>query len=80
MHVYIFICALLVTLGAAFYVTVASVHPSATINEASVVASAAELRKHAVYDLELGWSCIPLAVETYGNWGKEAQCAFSAQL
>eukprot|EP00731_Ephydatia_muelleri_P014935 Em0008g655a len=22
---------------------------------------------------ELGWSCIPLAVETYGNWGKEAQ-------
>ncbi|KAL5481562.1 hypothetical protein EMCRGX_G021752 [Ephydatia muelleri] len=21
---------------------------------------------------ELGWSCIPLAVETYGNWGNEA--------
>ena len=20
---------------------------------------------------ELGWSCIPLAVETYGNWGKD---------
>ena len=26
---------------------------------------------------ELGWLCIPLAVETYGNWGKEAQCFFS---
>ena len=26
---------------------------------------------------ELGWSCIPLAVETYGNWGKEAQDTIS---
>eukprot|EP00731_Ephydatia_muelleri_P016202 Em0009g626a len=25
----------------------------------------------------LGWSCIPLAVETYGNWGKEAQDTIS---
>ena len=22
-------------------------------------------------------SCIPLAVETFGNWGREAQCVFS---
>ena len=21
----------------------------------------------------LGWTCIPLAVETFGNWGNEAQ-------
>ena len=26
---------------------------------------------------ELGWSCIPLAVETYGNWGKLAHDTFS---
>eukprot|EP00731_Ephydatia_muelleri_P022813 Em0015g396a len=26
---------------------------------------------------ELGWSCIPLAVETYGNWGKETQDTIS---
>ena len=26
---------------------------------------------------ELGWVCIPLAVETYGNWGREAQTTFS---
>ena len=25
---------------------------------------------------ELGWSCFPLAVETYGNWGKEAVNTF----
>ena len=41
---------------------------------------AAKVMKHTANDAkcqELGWSCIPLAVETYGNWGKEAQCAFS---
>ena len=27
---------------------------------------------------ELGWSCIPLAIETYGNWGKEG-CLQSAR-
>ena len=35
----------------------------------------AEVRKHRANDpkcSELGWVCIPLAVETYGNWGKEA--------
>ena len=26
--------------------------------------------------LELGWTCIPLAVETYGNWGREVQCVY----
>ncbi|KAL5488938.1 hypothetical protein EMCRGX_G017965 [Ephydatia muelleri] len=26
---------------------------------------------------ELGWTCIPLAVETFGHWGKEAQAVFS---
>ncbi|KAL5510443.1 hypothetical protein EMCRGX_G005985 [Ephydatia muelleri] len=26
---------------------------------------------------ELGWKCIPLAVETFCNWGKEAHLTFS---
>ena len=26
---------------------------------------------------ELGWSCLLLAVETYGNWGKEAVNTFT---
>ena len=26
---------------------------------------------------ELGWMCIPLAVESYGCWGTEAQQSFS---
>ena len=40
----------------------------------------AETRKHAANDpkcRELGWMCIPMAVETYGNWGREAQHMFS---
>eukprot|EP00731_Ephydatia_muelleri_P016810 Em0009g1234a len=57
---------------------------SVTLNEASIhegaAALAAETRKHAANDARcqaLGWSCIPLAVETFGNWGREAQCVFS---
>ena len=37
-------------------------------------ALAAETRKHAANDARcqaLGWSCIPLAVETFGNWGRD---------
>ena len=43
---------------------------------AGVAAVAAESRKHVTNDpkcFELGWTCVPLAVETYGNWGVEAQ-------
>ncbi|KAL5491624.1 hypothetical protein EMCRGX_G016946 [Ephydatia muelleri] len=32
---------------------------------------------NVIIEQELGWSCIPLAVETYGNWGKEAQDTIS---
>ncbi|KAL5489004.1 hypothetical protein EMCRGX_G018041 [Ephydatia muelleri] len=56
-----------------------------TLNNASTsvgaAAYAAELRKHVVNDTrcqELGWTCIPLAVETYGNWGMEAQSVFTS--
>ena len=47
---------------------------------AGVAAVAAESRKHVANDpkcFELGWTCVPLAVETYGNWGVEAQVTFS---
>ena len=46
---------------------------------AGVAAVAAESRKHVANDpkcFELGWTCVPLAVETYGNWGVEAQETF----
>ena len=47
---------------------------------AGVAAVAAESRKHVANDpkcFELGWTCVPLAVETYGNWEMEAQETFS---
>ncbi|KAL5502576.1 hypothetical protein EMCRGX_G009374 [Ephydatia muelleri] len=49
-------------------------------NEADTAALAAEARKldsNGPKCQELGWSCILLAVETYGNWGKEAHDTFS---
>eukprot|EP00731_Ephydatia_muelleri_P010675 Em0005g1261a len=50
------------------------------LTSVGAAAYAAELRKHVANDTrcqELGWTCIPLAVETYGNWGMEAQSVFS---
>ena len=44
------------------------------------ICASAETRKHKANDpkcSELGWVCVPLAVETYGNWGKEARDTFS---
>eukprot|EP00731_Ephydatia_muelleri_P013482 Em0007g792a len=52
---------------------------SASLSEGAA-AEEAEVRKHRANDpkcSELGWVCIPLAVETYGNWGREAQSTFS---
>ena len=43
-------------------------------------ALAAEVHKHNVNDAkcsELGWTCIPIAVETYGCWGAEAMQTLS---
>ncbi|KAL5463499.1 hypothetical protein EMCRGX_G032398 [Ephydatia muelleri] len=69
---------------AGFDVTVTSPLTPVTLNEASVsvgtAAHAAEIRKHAANDIrcqDLGWTCVPLAIKTYGNWGKEAHCVFS---
>ena len=43
-------------------------------------AEAAENRKHTANDpkcAKLGWRCVPLAVETYCNWGEEARRTFT---
>ena len=60
---------------AALDLTVTSTLNSSTLLEVSVTGGSAALagkvRKHNSNDakcLELGWSCIPIAVETYGCW------------
>ena len=56
-----------------------SILTAASLSEGAA-AEEAEVRKHRANDpkcSELGWVCIPLAVETYGNWGREAQSTFS---
>ena len=57
---------------------------STTLNEAGAksgsAAGKAEVRRHKATDAkctELGWVCIPLAVETYDCWGVEAQGSIS---
>ena len=64
---------------AALDLTVTSTLNSSTLMEAGVTsgsaALAAEVCKHNANDAkcsELGWTCIPIAVETYGCWGAEA--------
>ncbi|KAL5457740.1 hypothetical protein EMCRGX_G035030 [Ephydatia muelleri] len=70
--------------SAAFDITVTSPLNSPNMLEAGmyqgVSAKSAEHRKHTENDpkcVELGWRCIPLAVESYGAWGPEALKAFS---
>ena len=69
---------------AAFDVTVVSPLIPITLIEAGArsesAAGKAEVRKHKANDpkcRELGWVCIPLAVETYGCWEVEAQGSLS---
>ena len=69
---------------AAWDVTVASPLTPAVLNEAGMTAGAAaaasEQHKHIANDpkcQELGWVCVPLAVETYGEWGREALTTFT---
>ena len=56
-----------------------SILPEASIS-VGAAALKAEVRKHRVNHpkcSELGWVCVPFAVKTYGNWGKEVQATFS---
>ena len=64
---------------AAFDLSVTSLLNPTTLSEASVTTGVAalttELRKHSSNDTkckELDWVCVPLVVESYGAWGKEA--------
>ncbi|KAL5497570.1 hypothetical protein EMCRGX_G014066 [Ephydatia muelleri] len=64
---------------AALDVSITSPLNPVTLLEAGVSATAAaqatEARKHQANDpkcSELGWVCVPMVVETYGAWGKEA--------
>ncbi|KAL5479972.1 hypothetical protein EMCRGX_G023582 [Ephydatia muelleri] len=59
--------------------TVAFPLTPAILGESSKLAGAAAQRPAGCWALkngpkcqELGWTCIPMAVETYGNWVKEA--------
>ena len=68
----------------AFDITVTSPLTPAILADASrrvgAAAEAAENRKHTANDskcAELGWRCVPLAVETYCNWGEEARRSFT---
>ena len=72
--------------SAAFDITSTVASPLNSINmlEAGMYqgasAKAAEHRKHTENDpkcVELGWRCIPLAMESYGAWGPKALRAFS---
>ena len=44
---------------------------------ASTAAETRKLLTNGPKCQELGWTCIPLAVETFCNWGKEAHLTFS---
>ena len=63
--------------------TITSLLNSSVIMEAGMYCTLAlqqEFRKHSENDTkyaQLSWKCIPLAVESYGAWGREALKAFS---
>ena len=70
---------------AALDVSITSPLYPVTLLEAGVSATAAaqatEARKHQANDpkcSELGWVCVPMVVETYGAWGKEATAIISS--
>ena len=69
---------------AALDITVASPLCPAILPEAShhsgAAANGAELKKfnaNSTKCTELGWTCTPMAVETFGHWGREAQSVLS---
>ncbi|KAL5494182.1 hypothetical protein EMCRGX_G015464 [Ephydatia muelleri] len=77
-------CLYVLRLAEAFWESADVLVAPATLGDsfksAGVAAYTAECWKHSSNDpkcQELGWVCIPLAVETYGNWDKEAQNTFS---
>ena len=68
--------------SASFDVTLNSLPNSSIVSEVGVTAGVAAMRKHEENDgkcTERGWICVPLAVESYGEWGVEV-CSFLASL
>ena len=61
--------------------TLSSMKPILSLGACQTLfAQAAEVRKHTANGqrcTDLGWSCIPLAVESYGARGREAQMCFT---
>ena len=64
-------------LPVALDITMTSPLTPAILESCSIAAVAAVSRKHVSNDAELRWTCVPLAVETYGNWDSEGQETFS---
>jgi len=67
----------------AFDITVVSPLTKHILSRAGVndAVTPAEVKKHVENDpkcAELHWVCVPLAVDSYGQWGDEAHSAFSA--
>ena len=63
---------------AAFDISVTSPLTPITLHEASVTSgSTAQVASNDAKCSELGWVCVPLAVEAYGCWGPEAQTNLS---
>ena len=66
---------------AALDITVTSpLCPAILPDHSGAAANGAELRKlnaNSTKCTELGWTCIPMAVETFGHWGREAQSVLS---
>ncbi|KAL5489657.1 hypothetical protein EMCRGX_G018775 [Ephydatia muelleri] len=53
---------------------------AAFLNDAGTATAVAKSCKHVSNGpkcQELGWVCVPLAIEIYGNWGREANITFS---
>ena len=85
-YVCVCVCVCVCVVGgkpAAFDFTVTSPLTPKSLGQSSncfgFAAELAETRKHQSNDAkcsELSWSSLPLAVETYGNWGKEAVNTF----
>ena len=57
-----------------------SLTQAAFLNDAGTATAVAKSRKHVSKGpkcQELGRVCVPLAIETYGNWDREANITFS---
>ena len=50
---------------------------STTVGYSAAEKEVVKMTKNGPKCAELGWGCIPLAVETYGGWGEKGQEMFN---